>query len=227
MTTVVLADDQEMIRVGLKVMLEARGIKVVAEASQGRYAIAEVRRHRPDVVVMDLRMPVLDGIAATEAIVAEGLPTRVLVVTTYDLDELVYRALRAGAAGFLLKSAPADRLAQGVELVAAGESLLAPALTTRLIEAYVRRPAPGGSDALLDRLTDREREVLRLVAGGLSNTEIAASLVVSITTVKTHVNRIFAKLDLDSRVQAVVRAYESGLVVPGQAMAARITRKLS
>jgi DNA-binding NarL/FixJ family response regulator len=214
-TTVVLADDQELIRVGLKVMLETRGVKVLAEASDGREAITLVRRHRPDVVLMDVRMPVLDGIAATEAIVAEGLPTQVLVVTTYDLDELVYRALRAGAAGFLLKNTPADRIAHGVALVAAGESLLSPALTRRLIEQYVNRPPPGGGGSLVDRLTDRERDVLRLVAHGLSNAEIAETLVVSLSTVKTHVNRIFAKLHLENRVQAVVRAYESGLVVPG------------
>ena len=215
MTTVVLADDQELIRVGLKVMLETRGVKVLAEASDGREAITLVRRHRPDVVLMDVRMPVLDGIAATEAIVAEGMPTQVLVVTTYDLDELVYRALRAGAAGFLLKNTPADRIAHGVALVAAGESLLSPALTRRLIEQYVNRPPPGGGGSLVDRLTDRERDVLRLVAHGLSNAEIAETLVVSLSTVKTHVNRIFAKLHLENRVQAVVRAYESGLVVPG------------
>jgi DNA-binding NarL/FixJ family response regulator len=214
-TTVVLADDQELIRVGLKVMLETRGVKVLAEASDGREAITLVRRHRPDVVLMDVRMPVLDGIAATEAIVAEGLPTQVLVVTTYDLDELVYRALRAGAAGFLLKNTPADRIAHGVALVAAGESLLSPTLTRRLIEQYVNRPPPGGGGSLVDRLTDRERDVLRLVAHGLSNAEIAETLVVSLSTVKTHVNRIFAKLHLENRVQAVVRAYESGLVVPG------------
>ncbi len=215
MTTVVLADDQEMIRVGLKVMLETRGIEVVGEAGDGREAIALVRRHRPEVVLMDVRMPVLDGIAATEAIVAEALPTQVPVVTTYDLDELVYRALRAGAAGFMLKSTPADRIANGVELVAAGESLLSPTVTRRLIEQYVSRPPPGGAAPLLHRLTEREREVLRLVAQGLSNAQIAESLVVSLPTVKTHVNRIFAKLHLENRVQAVVRAYECGLVVPG------------
>jgi DNA-binding NarL/FixJ family response regulator len=222
-TTVVLADDQEMIRVGLRVMLESRGIDVVAEAADGREAIAQVRRHRPDVVLMDVRMPVLDGIAATEAIVAAGLPTQVLVVTTYDLDELVYRALHCGAAGFMLKSTPADRIAQGVELVAAGDSLLSPSLTRRLIGQYVGRPAAGGDASVLDPLTDREREVLRLVAQGLSNQQIAAVLVVSVTTVKTHINRIFAKLHLESRVQAVVRAYECGLVVPGAAVGGRST----
>jgi DNA-binding NarL/FixJ family response regulator len=215
MTTVVLADDQELIRVGLKVMLETRGVQVLAEASDGREAIALVRRHRPDVVLMDVRMPVLDGIAATEAIVAEGLPTHVLVVTTYDLDELVYRALRAGAAGFLLKNTPADRIAHAVALVAAGESLLSPTLTRRLIEQYVSRPPPGGETSLLDRLTERELDVLLLVAQGQANSEIAETLMLSLSTIKTHVNRIFAKLHLENRVQAVVRAYECGLVVPG------------
>lgn len=215
-TTVVIADDQEMIRVGLKVMLQTRGIEVVAEGRDGREALAVVRRHRPNVVLMDVRMPVLDGIAATEAIVAEGLSSKVLIVTTYDLDELVYRALRSGAAGFLLKSTPADRLAQGVEQVAAGESLLSPVLTRRLIEQYLSRPPPGQPYSMLDELTNREQAVLRLVAQGLSNSDIADQLVLSLTTVKTHINRIFAKLHLESRVQAVVRAYECGLVVPGQ-----------
>jgi DNA-binding NarL/FixJ family response regulator len=215
MTTVVIADDQEMIRLGLKVMLESRGITALGEAADGREAIAQVRRHRPDVVLMDVRMPVLDGIAATRAIVREALPTQVLVVTTYDLDDLVYEALRSGAAGFMLKSTPADRMSQAVELVAAGEAMLSPTLTRRLIEHYVDGPPPGGDAKVLERLTDREREVLRQLARGLSNLEIAAALVVSVTTVKTHINRIFAKLHLESRVQAVVAAYESGLVVPG------------
>jgi len=214
-TSVVVADDQEMIRVGLRVMLETRGIPVVAEAANGREAVARVREHRPDVVLMDVRMPVLDGIGATEAVVAEGVPTRVLVVTTYDLDELVYRALRAGAAGFLLKSLPADRIVEGVRLVAAGEALLAPTVTRRLVEQYVTTPRVD-ADREIGRLTEREREVLRLVAHGLSNAEIAEELVVSLPTVKTHVNRLFAKLGLRTRAQAVVRAYESGLVVPGR-----------
>lgn len=214
MTSVVVADDQEMIRVGLRVMLETRGIEVLGEAGNGREAVARVREHRPDVVLMDVRMPVLDGISATEALVAEGLSTRVLVVTTYDLDELVYRALRAGAAGFLLKSQPADRIVEGVRLVAAGEALLAPTVTRRLIEQYVTSPRVD-VDKSLPRLTDRELEVLRLVAHGLSNAQICDALVVSLPTVKTHVNRVFAKLGLETRAQAVVRAYECGLVVPG------------
>ena len=215
MITVVIADDQEMIRVGLRVMLEAHGLTVVAEAADGRSAIEQVRRHRPDVVLMDIRMPVLDGIAATAQIVREDLPTRVLVLTTYDLDDLVYRALQQGAAGFLLKSTPVDRLIQGIEVVAAGEALLSPSLTRRLIEQHLSRPSPSRADDALEALTDREREVLELIARGRSNHEIAERLIVSTATVKTHVNRIFTKLCLTSRVQAVVLAYETGLVVPG------------
>ena len=165
---------------------------------------------------MDIRMPVLDGIAATRAIVAESLPTRVLVLTTYDVDTYVYDALGAGAAGFLLKATPPDRLVEGIHTVAAGEALLAPTLTRKLIEEHVRRPAPyDGVPAALSDLTEREVEVLGLIARGLSNDEIAGTLVLSPATVKTHVNRILAKLGLTSRVQAVVLAYETGLVRPG------------
>ena len=216
MTTVVLADDQELIRVGLRVMLQAGGIDVVAEADDGLAAVRACREHRPDVVLMDIRMPVLDGIAATAQIAAADLPTRVLVLTTYDVDDLVYRALRAGADGFLLKSTPADRLVEGVRLVADGEALLSPSLTRRLIEHHVDRPAPDGADRALAGLTGRERDVLHLIARGRSNTEIAAEIHVSETTVKTHVNRLFAKLRVQNRVQAVVLAYECGLVVPGR-----------
>jgi DNA-binding NarL/FixJ family response regulator len=215
-TRVVLADDQEMIRVGLRVMLEAGGIDVVAEAADGRAAVSACREHRPEVVLMDIRMPVLDGIAATAEVAGADLPTRVLVLTTYDVDDLVYRALRAGADGFLLKSTPADRLVESVRLVAAGEALLSPSLTRRLIEQHVDRPAPGGADRALAALTARERDVLELVARGRSNADIATELYVSETTVKTHVNRLFAKLRLQNRVQAVVLAYECGLVVPGR-----------
>jgi DNA-binding NarL/FixJ family response regulator len=191
----------------------------VAEAEHGRAAIQATRSHRPDVLVMDIRMPVLDGIAATREVVATGLPTRVLILTTYDLDEYVYRALRAGAAGFMLKTSPPDRLVDESHVVAAGEALLAPSLTRRLIAEHVRRPPPGHGvpDGLL-HLTEREREVLVLVARGLSNDDIAATLTVSIMTVKTHVNRILTKLGLGSRAQAVVTAYETGLVRPGEAI---------
>lgn len=215
MTGVVIVDDQEMIRVGLRVMLEAHGLTVLGEAADGLRGVEQVRRLRPDVCLMDLRMPVLDGIAATKQIVASGSPTRVLVLTTYDLDDLVYAALRNGAAGFLLKSTPVERLVNGIEVVAAGEALLSPSLTRRLIERHVRGPAPGHTAELLGRLTEREREVLKLLARGRSNEEIAVQLFVSPATVKTHINRLFAKLRVTSRVQAVVLAYESGLVVPG------------
>lgn len=219
MTSVVIVDDQEMIRVGLRVMLEAHQIEVLGEAGDGRQGVEAVRRLRPDVCLMDLRMPVLDGIAATEEIVRAGdrgeHSTRVLVLTTYDIDDLVYAALRNGAAGFLLKSTPADRLAEGVTVVAAGDSLLSPSLTKRLIEQYVSRPGPRSADECTGGLTEREREVLQRVARGLSNQQVADELFVSQATVKTHLNRVFAKLGFATRVQAVVWAYESGLVVPG------------
>ena len=216
MTTVVLADDQELVRSGLASVLRVRGVDVVGEAADGAEAVDVVRRTEPDVVLMDIRMPVLDGIGATREIVRRGLATKVLVVTTYDLDSYVYEALRAGAAGFLLKATTPDRLVEGIETVARGEALLAPSLTRRLIEAHVTRPAPvGGLPAALAPLTERELDVVRLVAVGRTNTEIAAALVVSQATVKTHVNRIFAKLGLESRVQLVVLAYECGFVVPG------------
>ncbi len=216
MTSVVLADDQELIRSGLRALLEARGVDVLAEAEHGRAAVEATRFHQPDVLVMDIRMPVMDGIAATRELVATGLTTRVLILTTYDLDEYVYEALRAGAAGFMLKATPADRLVDAIEVVAAGEALLAPSLTQRLIAEHVRRPPPStGVPEELRELTQREREVLMFLARGLSNDEIAATLVVSLATVKTHVNRILTKLGLRSRAQAVVTAYETGLVRPG------------
>jgi len=216
MTTVVLADDQELVRSGLRSLLEARGVEVLGEAANGREAVALARAHQPDVLVMDIRMPVLDGIAATRELTATASATRVLVLTTYDLDRYVYDALQAGAAGFLLKASPPDRLAEAVRVVADGESLLAPSLTRRLIAAHITGPPPSeGVPAALAGLTDREREVLALVAAGRSNDEIAAQLVVSQATVKTHVNRVLAKCCLRSRAQAVVLAYETGLVRPG------------
>jgi DNA-binding NarL/FixJ family response regulator len=213
---VVIADDQDLVRSGLRLVLEARGIEVLGEAADGRDAVEQVGRVRPDVALMDIRMPTLDGIAATAELTAAGSPTRVLVLTTYDLDRYVYGALRAGAAGFLLKATPPDRLAAGIETVAAGEALLAPSLTRRLIEEHVHRPPPvDGVPPRLASLTERELEVFTLIARGRSNEQIAADLVVAEATVKTHVNRILAKLALASRVQAVVLAYESGLVQPG------------
>ena len=217
MTSVVVADDQDLVRSGLRMVLEARGVDVLGEAADGQEAVDVVTHARPDVVLMDIRMPVLDGIAATARLTSSAASTRVLVLTTYDLDEYVYGALRAGASGFLLKATPPERLVAGIHTVAAGEALLAPALTRRLIEEHLRRPpAPVGVPDVLRVLTDRELEVLVLIARGLSNDDIAAELFVSGATVKTHVNRLLAKLQLRGRVQAVVLAYETGLVQPGQ-----------
>jgi len=216
MTTVVVADDQDLVRSGLELVLATRGCEVVGLAADGREALEVVRASEPDVVLMDIRMPVMDGIEATRRIVAERLRTRVLVLTTYDLDSYVYAALRAGAAGFLLKATPPDRLVDGIRTVAAGESLLAPTLTRRLIEEHVRRPAPvEGVPPRLRELTDRELEVFTLIGHGLSNDDICGRLVVSEATVKTHVNRILAKLGGLTRVQLVVLAYETGLIRPG------------
>jgi DNA-binding NarL/FixJ family response regulator len=216
MTTVAVVDDQELVRSGLQMVLEARGCEVVGTAGDGRAGVELVLSRAPDVALMDIRMPVLDGIAATRALTSAGVRTRVLVLTTYDLDGYVYGALKAGAAGFLLKATPPDRLVAGIETVAAGEALLAPQLTRRLIEEHVRRPEPvDGVPPRLRVLTDRELEVFRLIARGRTNDEIAAELVVTSATVKTHVNRILAKLGLGARVQAVVLGYESGLVVAG------------
>ena len=217
MTTVVVADDQDLVRSGLRALLEARGVQVVAEAANGREAVDAARLRRPDVLVMDIRMPLMDGIAATREIVAARLPTRVLILTTYDLDQYVYEALKAGAGGFMLKTSPPERLADAIEVVAAGEALLAPTLTRRLIAEHIGRPPPAtGVPEPLRELTPRERDVLLLLARGLTNQEIAEELVVEVATVKTHVNRVLAKLDLRSRAQAVVTAYETGLIRPGE-----------
>jgi len=215
--TVVLADDQALVRGGFRMILEAQeDVEVAGEAEDGAQAVECVRELRPDVVLMDVRMPNLDGIAATRRIVGDALPTRVLVLTTFDQDETVYDALKAGASGFLLKSVPPVKLVEAVRTVAAGDALLAPSVTRRLVEDYVRRPPPGRqAPPELAELTEREREVLTLIARGLTNAEIAASFVVSEATVKTHVNRVFTKLRLRDRVQAVVLAYETGLVQPG------------
>jgi DNA-binding NarL/FixJ family response regulator len=217
MISVFVADDQALVRGGFRMILDAQDdLEVVGEAADGREAIEGVRSLRPDVVLMDVRMPVLDGIAATKSIVTEHLRSRVLVLTTFDQDEIVYDAMRAGASGFLLKTAPPDKLIEGVRTIAAGDALLGPTITRRLVESFVSRPRPG-QPALpqLEELTGREREVLVLVARGLSNTGIAERLFISEATVKTHVNHLFQKLDLEGRVQAVVLAYECGLVEPG------------
>jgi DNA-binding NarL/FixJ family response regulator len=214
---VLIVDDQSLVRAGFRLVLENHpDIEVVGEASNGNEAIHSAGRLQPDVVLMDIRMPELDGIAATREITARH-PARVLVLTTYDLDEYVYDALQAGASGFLLKDTPPDQLADGIRSVAGGEALLAPTVTRRLIEEFARLgPARRSRPSEMDELTPRELEVLQLLARGLSNAEIAESLVLSDTTVKTHVTHVLGKLGLRDRVQAVVLAYESGLVTPGR-----------
>jgi DNA-binding NarL/FixJ family response regulator len=214
---VLIADDQSLVRAGFRLVLENHpDLEVVAEASNGHEAVHGVRRFQPDVVLMDIRMPELDGIAATRQI-TDRHAARVLVLTTYDLDEYVYDALQAGASGFLLKDTPPEQLAEGIRAVAAGEALLAPTVTRRLIKEFARiGPARRARPSGLDELTARELEVLRLMARGLSNAEIAAELVLGDTTVKTHVAHVLGKLGLRDRVQAVVVAYESGLVTPGR-----------
>jgi DNA-binding NarL/FixJ family response regulator len=214
--TVLVADDQALVRAGLRTILDNEpDIVVVDEASDGLNACELALRHKPDLVLMDVRMPVLDGIVATRRIVESGVPSRVLVLTTFDLDSYVYEALKAGASGFVLKDMPRDELLHAVRVVAGGESLLAPAVTRRLIERFLHKPAPDAKparDPRLSRLSRREREVLRLVARGMSNAEIARELVVSPTTVKTHMASLLHKLGVRDRVQAVVIAFETGLV---------------
>ncbi|MEV4565400.1 response regulator transcription factor [Nonomuraea sp. NPDC049419] len=212
---VVVADDQELVRAGFGMILDAQpDIEVVAEAGDGEQAIAAVRAHAPDVLLLDIRMPVMDGIEAARVVCAEGA-CRVLMLTTFDLDDYVYDALRAGASGFLLKDVRRDDLVHAVRVVAAGESLLAPSITTKLIAEFASRATPRPPAERLSVLTAREQETLRLIARGLSNAEIAAELVVSEHTVKTHVSNVLTKLGLRDRVQAVIVAYETGLVTPG------------
>jgi DNA-binding NarL/FixJ family response regulator len=219
--TVVIADDQPLVSAGFRAILESQDdLVVLAEAHDGADAVAAVREYRPDVALLDIRMPRLDGIDATRAIVAAGLHTRVLVVTTFDLDEYVFAALKAGASGFLLKDVRREQLIAGVRAVAAGESILAPSVTYRLIERHITTtstPRP----AALDSLSAREQQILALVARGRSNAEIASQLFISVPTVKTHVASILAKLGLRDRVQAVVLAYETGVVRPGDSGAIR------
>lgn len=215
-TRVMLVDDQELVRAGFRLILDLEpDLEVVGEAADGDECLRRVRDLEPDVVLMDIRMPRLDGIETTARLAAAGGP-KVLVLTTFDLDEYVYRAMRAGASGFLLKDVPREQLVAGVRVVARGEQLLAPAITRRLVERFVRLPDPGtGVPQAMRELSARELEVLRLMATGLSNAEIAEELVVGEATVKTHVARVLAKCGLRDRVQAVVLAYESGLVQPG------------
>jgi DNA-binding NarL/FixJ family response regulator len=218
MTSVVLVDDQVLMRSGLRMILErAEGIEVLGEAGDGEEAVRASREFRPDVVLMDLRMPNVDGVEATRRISADpSCSSKVVILTTYDKDEHLYHAVRAGASGFLLKSAPPSQLIEAIRGVAAGDMLLAPAVTRRLVEQYVHGPPPGGLPHELAELTERELDVLRLVARGLTNAEIGERLFVSEPTVKTHINRLFRKLDVRDRIQAVVLAYETGLVRPGE-----------
>jgi len=217
MIRVLIADDQALVRTGFRVILDAEpDLEVVGEAGDGRETVELVPQKRPDVVLMDIRMPNLDGIEATRRVTALPRAPRVLMLTTFDLDEYVYEALRAGASGFLLKDAGADELLHAVRVVADGEALLSPSITRRLIADYARRPPPSEQPAALAELTPRELEVLRLLARGFSNGEIARELVLGEATVKTHVARVFQKLDLHDRAQAVVLAYETGLVIPGE-----------
>jgi DNA-binding NarL/FixJ family response regulator len=214
---VVLVDDQELMRVGFRMVLGAQDdMEIVGEAGNGEEAVRLAEEHRPDVVLMDVRMPVLDGVEATKLITERGL-AKVLVMTTFDLDEYVYAALRAGASGFLLKDTPSVQLVAALRSVASGDAVVSPSVTRRLLDRFLG-PASGElrDASVLEVLTEREREVLLLMAQGLSNTEIAGRLFLSEATVKTHVGRVLAKLDLRDRVQAVVLAYETGLVRPGE-----------
>jgi DNA-binding NarL/FixJ family response regulator len=234
--TVVIADDQALVRGGFRLILKAAGIDVLAEAADGEQAVAAVLEHQPDVVLMDIRMPRLDGIEATRRIVAAGAAraagARIIILTTFDLDEYVYGALSAGASGFLLKDVTPEHLVAAVQLIRTGDALLAPSITRRLVERFAGQPGspapsaaaelptspsthPGGPGCDVSALTPREFEVLGLIARGMSNAEIAAKLFLSEATVKTHVARILTKLGLRDRVQAVVLAYESGLISPG------------
>jgi DNA-binding NarL/FixJ family response regulator len=213
---VVIADDQTLVRSGFRMILSSAGIPVVAEAADGRQAVAVAAEHLPDVVLMDIRMPEMDGLEATRRILASLSEVRIIILTTFDLDQYVYTALSAGASGFLLKDVSPEHLIAAVRLVRTGDALLAPSITRRLVERFAGREQPPGQvNGDLSALTPREREVLGLVARGLSNAELASTLTLSEATVKTHVARILAKLQLRDRVQAVVLAYETGLVSPG------------
>ena len=216
---VLICDDQALVRGGFRAILGAQpDIEVVGEAENGAEAVALAERRRPDVILMDIRMPVLDGVEATRRLVADGSPARILVLTTFDLDEYVHAAIRAGASGFLLKDVTPAKLLEAIRIVAGGDALLAPSVTRRLLERFAATlPAGDHSSDVLAQLTARETEVLRLLAGGLSNAEIASELVVSEATVKTHISSLLRKLGLRDRVQAVILAYETGLVGLGQA----------
>jgi DNA-binding NarL/FixJ family response regulator len=216
-TSIVIADDEELFRSGLRMVVAAQpGLDVVAEAATGITAVAAVREHRPDVVLMDIQMPRLNGIDATREIVTSGLPTKVLMLTTFGMDRYVVESLRAGASGFLLKTVPPAELIAGIAVVARGDALLAPSILRRLLDEWTSRQLPDEQDARLADLTPREREVLRHIGQGLSNAELAQRFYLAEPTIKTHVSRILAKTGSRDRVQAVVLAYESGLVRPGE-----------
>ena len=215
---VVLVDDQALIRTGFKMILESEDdIEVVGEASDGEQAISMTRSVRPDVVLMDVQMPTMDGLEATGRIVRDAnIPSRIVILTTFERDDYVFEALRAGASGFLLKNAPSEELVHAVRVVAAGDALLAPSVTRKVIEGFIRRPAHRSNEVELRRLTERETEILQLLATGKSNSELAAHLFVGEGTIKTHVSSVLTKLGLRDRMQAVIFAYESGLIEPGQ-----------
>jgi DNA-binding NarL/FixJ family response regulator len=215
---VVLVDDQALIRTGFKMILESEDdIEVVGEASDGEQAISMTRSVRPDVVLMDVQMPTMDGLEATGRIVRDAnIPSRIVILTTFERDDYVFEALRAGASGFLLKNAPSEELVHAVRVVAAGDALLAPSVTRKVIEGFIRRPAHRINEVELRRLTERETEILQLLATGKSNSELAAHLFVGEGTIKTHVSSVLTKLGLRDRMQAVIFAYESGLIEPGQ-----------
>jgi len=219
MISILIADDQALIRKGLRMLLEAEpDLAVAGEAGDGSQALAQARRLDPDVILMDVRMPGLDGIQATTRLAQGGSRAKILMLTTFNLDEYVYHAMKAGASGFLLKAATREQLAGAIRAVCAGETLLAPAITRRLIEVFCRGPAPGTpSDSPAGGLSERERDVVRLIAAGLSNAEIASSLYLSEATIKSHITRILARLGLRDRVQIAVYAYENGIVRPGHA----------
>jgi len=218
MTTVLLVDDQQLVRTGFRLILDLEDdMTVVGEASDGQECLRLVAETQPDVVLMDVRMPVLDGIEATRRLSEAGSASRVLILTTFDLDEYVYDAMRAGASGFLLKDAPREQLVSAVRVVARGEALLAPSVTKRLIEQFVRMPSPSdGVPEVMRELSSREREVLTLLVRGLSNSEIASRMILGEATVKTHVARLLAKLGVRDRMQAVILAYETGFIHPGE-----------
>jgi DNA-binding NarL/FixJ family response regulator len=214
---VVLVDDQALIRTGFKMILETEDdIEVVGEASDGEKAISMTRSVRPDVVLMDVQMPTMDGLEATGRIVQDAsIPSRIVILTTFERDDYIFEALRAGASGFLLKNAPSEELVHAVRVVAAGDALLAPSVTRKVIEGFIRRPAQRSNEGELRRLTERETEILQLLATGKSNSELAAHLFVGEGTIKTHVSSVLTKLGLRDRMQAVIFAYESGLIEPG------------